>query len=66
VYGSAVWLLGRGPLGWYLPVGLLLVLLSAVEAAQTHLVDRTPEITDPLLVILLAAVMHRFLESRSS
>ena len=37
-------------------------LLAAVEAAQTRLPGRTPEITDPLLALLLARRFDSYVE----
>ena len=56
-YGSVVWLFRRS--GWPRApaVALTSVCLAAVEAAQVYLPGRTAETTDPLLVVLMAAVL---------
>ena len=53
-YGAAVWLLRRGGMR-YIPAGFVAACaLAAVEAAQLWLPGRSPEITDPLLALLMA------------
>ena len=57
LYGTAVWFLSRGGSS-PLRSGLAIAgLLGAVEMAQTHLAGRTPEITDPLYALVLAAML---------
>jgi VanZ family protein len=53
LYGSAVWLMKESGRGWPASVLLVAIPLAAVEAAQMWLPGRTPEITDPVLAILL-------------
>jgi VanZ family protein len=63
LYGSAVWLLHRA--GWRLIWATLATaaILLGVELLQTQLPGRTAEITDPLLAVLMAALIA-FLPAR--
>jgi VanZ family protein len=57
-YGAAIWALRYAgvPLVW---AGLAIAaLLGATEAIQTYLPGRSPEITDPLLALLLTLVLR--------
>jgi len=56
LYGAATWLLHRG--GWRLTHATALVAASllAVEAAQVFLPNRTAEVTDPLIAVLLGCM----------
>jgi VanZ family protein len=58
-YGGLIWLATRAGLhlGWATAVTALLVL--ALEIAQTRLPGRVAEITDPLLALLAAGVIHQ-------
>jgi VanZ family protein len=57
-YGAAVWLLARGRRG-YLQTGVLVATaLFALEWAQRYIPGRTPEITDPLLALLMAFALR--------
>jgi VanZ family protein len=56
-YGAMIWL-GREAWGSFLPVTIALTaVLAATETAQRWLPGRTPEITDPIMAVLLAAVL---------
>lgn len=57
LYGAAVWLMARG--GWHLlPATLVAVAaLGAVELAQIFLPNRTAELTDPLIAVLMAGLL---------
>jgi hypothetical protein len=57
VYGAAIWLFRRS--GWRFASAMVLVALAlaAIEVVQLHLVGRTPEITDPLLALLMTFVL---------
>jgi VanZ family protein len=68
-YGAAVWTLREAGAGYLKPTLGIALLLSALEWLQRYLPGRTPEITDPLLAILLALFLHffqQYSESRSS
>jgi VanZ family protein/uncharacterized protein Usg len=55
-YGAAVWLLGRSFLRPGLACGVVVVVLSAIEFLQTRIPGHSPEVSDPLLAILLGLV----------
>jgi VanZ family protein len=63
-YGSAVWLLRAA--GWrlWLASVAMAVLLGAIEIIHIHLPGRTAETTDPLLVLILAAVFGALEEAQ--
>lgn len=66
-YGTAVWLLRAAGLTLVRAVILVAVTLASIEIAQIHLPGRTPEITDPILAILLGflpAMLSREREKR--
>lgn len=52
-YGTAIWLFRA--CGWRpgLATATVAVVLAAIEIAQIHLPGRTPEVTDPVLAVLL-------------
>jgi VanZ family protein len=54
VYGALLWLLREARLARTAAAALAVSILAALEAAQTRLVGHTPEITDPLLALVLA------------
>lgn len=56
-YGAAIWLLRA--VGWRLARAAVAVavLLGAIEVIQIHLPGRVAEITDPLLALILAAIL---------
>lgn len=51
--GTAIWLLRASGVRLVLSVGIVGAVLLSIELAQTHLPGRTPEVTDPLLAILM-------------
>jgi len=53
LYGSAVWLINDGGRGWMIGSLLVAVPLAVIESIQIHLPGRTPEVTDPLLALIL-------------
>lgn len=57
-YGAFLWLASRCGLRLRWSAVLLSVLLLAMEVAQTHLPGRTPEITDPILALLLGFALR--------
>lgn len=57
LYGSLIYLLWQTGLGRMGGVVLAIVLVSAVEVAQIWIQARLPEVTDPLLVVLMAAAL---------
>ena len=53
-YGTAIWLVRQAGVRFIKATGLVAAILLAIELLQIHLPARTPEITDPLLAILVA------------
>ncbi|MBS1824175.1 MAG: VanZ family protein [Acidobacteria bacterium] len=63
LYGASLWMLLAA--GWRLSLAapLLALLLLGCEWLQRYLPGRTPELTDPVLVLLMAAILamaHKF------
>jgi hypothetical protein len=56
-YGSAIWTLNHSGIAGVLSTVAVVGLLAVIEAAQTVLPGRTPEITDPLLALLLGLLL---------
>jgi hypothetical protein len=56
-YGSAVWLLRAAGLRIARAAVIVALLLGVIETIQIHLPGRVPEITDPLLALLMAAIL---------
>ena len=52
LYGAAIWLLAAGRL-WALSISLVTIALALVEVLQMYLPGHTPEITDPLLAVIV-------------
>ncbi len=63
-YTCAIWLLHAAGMRLWLSTAIAAICLSAIEAAQTHLPGRTPEIMDPLLGIIMGFVL--FILSRET
>lgn len=59
-YGAAVWALRFAGIRLLFAAGLVSIALLAVEVAQIYLPGRTPEITDPLIAVLLAVALSAF------
>ena len=53
LYGSAVWLIHQDRGGWMSSSLLVALSLAMIEVLQIFLPGRTPELTDPLLAILM-------------
>ena len=51
-YSTAIWLLRRAGLRWWMAIASVCTVLAGIEVAQIHLPGRTPEITDPILGLL--------------
>jgi VanZ family protein len=61
-YGAAIWLLRRAGVGLLHATCLTAAILMGIEVAQTFFPQHVPEITDPLLAVLLGfalAVLNR-------
>lgn len=63
-YASAIWLLRSVRMAWWQAVAIVAAMLGLIEAAQTHLPGRTPEIMDPILAVLMGFVL--FILSRGT
>lgn len=65
LYGSAVWLFREA--GWPLRFSALTMaaVLAALEVTQRYLPNHVAEITDPLLCLLMAWVLHRLHRARA-
>ncbi len=57
LYGSGIWLLNENGRGWTQSSILIAIPLACIEAIQIYLPGRTPEITDPILALLLGGVL---------
>ncbi len=56
-YGVAIWLLRAGGMRMRNATALVALVLGAVEAAQRYLPGRTPEITDPVMAVLIGSAL---------
>jgi len=65
LFGSAVWLFREA--GWPLRFAAMAMalILAAVEIAQRYLPNHVAEITDPLLCLLMAWLLHRLHRARA-
>lgn len=52
-YGASIWLLHRGGVRLVRATVLVTLVLAGIEALQTRIPSHVPEITDPLLAVLL-------------
>jgi hypothetical protein len=52
-YGTAIWLPRAAGMRLVLSVILVAAVLGSIEIARIHLPGRTPEISDPILAILI-------------
>jgi VanZ family protein len=58
LYGVAVWLAGKAGCRYIAGALGIAAILAAIEAAQLRLPGRTPEITDPLLALIMAGILY--------
>jgi VanZ family protein len=56
-YATAIWLFRAAGVRMFQSIAFVAAILAAIEVLQTHLPGRTPEITDPLLAILMGFVL---------
>lgn len=63
-YTCPIWLLRATGMRLWLATAIVAAFLAVIEAAQTHLPGRTPEIMDPLLAIIMGFVL--FILSRET
>jgi VanZ family protein len=59
-YGTAIWLFSESGVMLVRSVLLVAGVLAAIEITQMHLPGRTPEITDPILAIMMGFVLAAF------
>jgi VanZ family protein len=57
VYGAVIWLLGQIGFSRALAAAGIVLLLTLLEAAQIYLPPHVPEITDPLLALLMTVFL---------
>lgn len=57
LYGAAIWLLVRSGYGYLVAGGALAVALFILETVQRYLPGRTPEITDPLIALVMTTAL---------
>lgn len=55
LYGAAIWLLRQNGQEWLASTFIVAIPLTLVEAVQIYLPGHTPEVTDPILAMLLGA-----------
>jgi VanZ family protein len=65
VYGSLLWLIRESGARLAVAAAAIAALLAAVEVAQIHLPGRSPEITDPVIALILAWVFWSLPPQRS-
>ncbi len=58
LYGSLIWLLRDTGASIRLATIVALIFLMLIELAQTQFIAHTPEITDPILVLITAMLIH--------
>ena len=56
-YGAAVWAVARSGVNGAIATAGVALLLGAIEAAQVTIPGRTPEVTDPVLAIILGLLL---------
>jgi len=56
-YGTAIWLLSAAGVRLARSAAVVAAVLTLIEIAQIHLPGRTPEITDPILAVLMGFVL---------
>jgi len=52
-YGTAIWMIRAAGLRWFVAAAAVAAVLAAIEAVQVWLPGRTPEVTDPLMALLI-------------
>lgn len=66
LYGATVFALTRARMHFVIAVALVALLLAAGEFFQLRIPGRTPEITDPLLAVVVAFLFHRLATAEKS
>jgi VanZ family protein len=59
-YGTTIWVLQETGAGYLRPAISIGLLLAAIEWIQRYLPGRTPEISDPVLAVLLGILLYLF------
>jgi VanZ family protein len=62
-YGAAVWALAEAGAGYLSSAAAVTFLLGLLEWTQRYLPGRLPEITDPILALMIGALMYLFQHS---
>ena len=57
LYGTLVWLIVQAGGSAYISLTLVVMFTTMIEIAQRHIVGRSPEITDPLLALIMGGVL---------
>jgi VanZ family protein len=57
LYGTLIWLLGRTELGFGRSTVLVTIMLLTTSWVETHLPNRSAEITDALMAVLIGAII---------
>jgi VanZ family protein len=66
LYGGLVWLFVQSKMKLGIAMAVSAALLASIELAQTHLDGRVAEITDPVLVLIMGAVLYALERSNTS
>lgn len=56
-YGTIIWLIRAAGLNYVQSTTIVTATLGAIEIIQRHLPNRTPEITDPLMAVILGMIL---------
>jgi VanZ family protein len=56
-YATAIWLFHAAGVSTWQAIAFVAIILTGIEISQTHLPGRTPEITDPLLAVLMGFIL---------
>lgn len=57
LYGALIWMVGQTGASTEFSLVFNLVFLAAIEVAQTFIIDRSAEITDPLLGVVMGVIL---------
>jgi VanZ family protein len=57
-FGIALWTFRRAGARWPMAIFVIMAIAAVIEFAQIHVPGRTPEITDPLLVLLTGLILQ--------
>ena len=65
-YGAAIWLLHRAGVGFAAATTFVAAVLAFIEVTQRFLPGRTPEITDPVIAVILGCMLWLIEQDASS